>query len=327
MAAFDETTREFRLCVLGTENVGKTSLCSRLAGGTFSRKTGHKPTTGEEATRYSFEVDCADGKKVLFHLFDWAWSQMRREQNINPQLMRGPDGAIFVYDVTDKKTKTDFPDYMDWYQRASGFDKPWIIVSNKNDQKKKAVQEGEGQALARQADNRAYVPISLVDDSGVDDLISSMSKIMMKDVNLSIVGVRAASEEILAWSDAKAASTASCIGLGLPVPKSARVLLVSFNSSVIGKFGEACAESRYVIESSGSAASCEESLASQTPGKGDPTEGGAPVAEENLPIFAICIPPSGSESQKTELEAVAARHNVKFVVSIPRNVVLALDAA
>jgi hypothetical protein len=30
----------------------------------------------------------------------------------------------------------------------AGFDKPWIIVSNKNEQKKHAVPEGEGQALA-----------------------------------------------------------------------------------------------------------------------------------------------------------------------------------
>ena len=62
--------------------------------------------------------------------------------------MRGFDGSLFVYDVNARQSKNDFSDHMDWYQRAVGFEKPCMIVSNKNDSKKKAVQEGEGQSLA-----------------------------------------------------------------------------------------------------------------------------------------------------------------------------------
>jgi len=57
--------------------------------------------------------------------------------------MRGKDGAVFVYDVTEKRSRTDYVDYADWYNRAAGFDKPYLIVSNKNDQKKKAVTDGK----------------------------------------------------------------------------------------------------------------------------------------------------------------------------------------
>jgi hypothetical protein len=76
--------------------------------------------------------------------------------------MRGSDGALFLYDVTDRRSMRDFVDFSDWYQRAAGFDKPWLIVSNKNDQKKKAVQDNEGSALASKGDKRGYVAISLV---------------------------------------------------------------------------------------------------------------------------------------------------------------------
>jgi hypothetical protein len=51
-----------------------------------------------------------------------------------------------------------------------GFDKPWLIISNKNDQKKKVVVDAEGQALARAGDRRAYVAVSLVDDTGLDEV-------------------------------------------------------------------------------------------------------------------------------------------------------------
>ena len=58
-----------------------------------------------------------------------------------------------MYDITHKRTKTDFVDFNDWYERAAGFDKPYIIISNKNEQKKRAVLDEEGQALA----NKGYM--------------------------------------------------------------------------------------------------------------------------------------------------------------------------
>jgi hypothetical protein len=78
-------------------------------------------------------------------------------------------GGVFVYDVTDKRTLRDFPEHCDWYQRAAGFDKPWLVVSNKNDQKKRVVTDQEGQAVARAGDRRIYAAVSLVDDTGIED--------------------------------------------------------------------------------------------------------------------------------------------------------------
>ncbi len=122
--------------------VGKTGLCERLVGKAFSRKP-HKPTVeGDSATKYSFEVTSTKGV-ILFNLYDWAWEEVRKSQSINQQLMRGSDGCIFVYDVNHRQSKSDFTDQMDLYSRASGFGKPILIVSNKNDSKKKAVQEGK----------------------------------------------------------------------------------------------------------------------------------------------------------------------------------------
>lgn len=146
MATID-VKREFHLTVVGAAGVGKTSLLQRLSGKPFNRKAGHRPSTEEEAVQHSLQVATSTGL-LLFHFYDWAWAEKRKDQDINRQLAKGSDGAVFVYDVTEKRSKTDFYDFNDWYERASGFDKPWIIISNKNEQKKHAVLEGEGQALA-----------------------------------------------------------------------------------------------------------------------------------------------------------------------------------
>lgn len=45
-----------------------------------------------------------------------------------------------------------------------------MIVSNKNDQKKRIVTDAEGLSLARSGDRRSYAAVSLVDDTGLDEL-------------------------------------------------------------------------------------------------------------------------------------------------------------
>ena len=306
--------REFSLCVLGSEGVGKTSLCSRLCGVPFSRKSGYKPSVEEDSTRWSFEVVSSQGL-LLYHLHDWGWTQMRRQGSINQQLMRGSDGAVFVYDVTDRRSKSDFDDFLDWYQRASGFDKPWLIVSNKNDQKKKAVQEAEGMSLANKADRRAYCAVSLVDDTGLDTFVLSLSKIMLGDLNLTVQGISSpASESSLRWSEEQFSLRTANIGLSIVPSKTIRVILVCMNSSVGEKFSEAFLSSKFLLEVVMSPAECDEIV-------NEGTKSEAETSVASLPVGAILAPPTASKNQQLALTEIAGRKSIPFVISIPRSAV------
>lgn len=315
-------TKEYHFTVLGASEVGKTSILERLIGHSFNRKRQYRPSLEDDAIKYTVEVlvqttSSSIGNLILFHFYDWAWEIKRINENINNKLSRGKDGAIFVYDCTDRRTYRDYAEYSDWYSRASGYDKPWLFISNKNDQKKKAVQDGEGEALARGGERRGYVPISLVDDTGIDDVILTLSRIMVGDLNLNVSSFGAASESSLQWSNERDAALVSRIGLevsDLPTPKTHRVLIVALNSSIVEKFTENLQDSEYIPEGVGSPDICLSEITS-------------PEDPNSLPVGAIVAPPTISDSQKRRLTEIAQQHDLIFVVSIPRNALDSIHSA
>ena len=116
-----------------------------------------------------------------------------------------------------------------------------------------------------------------------------LSKIMMKDLNLSIIKpFHQASAETLAWSEQRNAMKVANIGLGLLNIKSKKVLLVALNSSVISKFSEVCSTSEYELEAVGSVDLCEEELKTQ-----------------GTNIFSVILPPTASTTQQSALKQLA----------------------
>ena len=152
---------------------------------------------------------------------------------------------------------------------------------------------------------RCYVPVSLVDDTGIDEVILSMSRLMMKDLNLSVSSVVSASESTIQWSKArKFKSTGSDT-------KSFRVLLLVLNSSVFKKFEEALDGSIFQAIQTGSVDSTDEMLSDTNSGE--------------LPIFAIAGAPTISDGQKVAMNVVATKHSVPCIITVPRTFLDALE--
>ena len=339
--------KEFHLSVLGSAEVGKTGLISRLLGGTFNRKTAYKATSQEEPVKSSIEVESSVGL-ILFHFYDWSWAEKRKEvdsNKFNSFLSRGCDGAVFVYSVISKESKKDFDFFNDWYERASGYDKPWCIVSNKNDQKKRQVSDEEGKALANKGNRRSYIPISLVDDSGVDDIIVGLTRLFMNDLNLTVRIFKPASEESLSWSTSKRAAlvlSAHVEAAASNVDRTDRVLCLvpPGSGGVFEKMEQATATSSHYLQSLPSIDAIEEQLrdmtlkaatssssvpSSATATTSEGAEPRAPGSNNTLPVSFVVGTPSLSPINQNNLKALAAEYGVHCLITVPRSILEGLD--
>ena len=157
--------------------------------------------------------------------------------------------------------------------------------------------------IAFSGNQRCYIPLSLVDDTGVDDVMLSISRLMMKDLNLIVSSVAPASEECMKWSREKSAgsSSLSCQSNA----KLFRVLLLVLNSSVFAKFEETLAGSPFEAEQTGSVEGTEEVLADTN--------------SEGLPIIAIAGAPTMSDGQQTALKALALKYSLPCIICVPRS--------
>ena len=313
-------TAEFSLCIVGKAEVGKSSIVASLLKKPFTRKKAYKPTMDEAPVKSTMFLNTDKGR-ILINLFDWCWEEKKRElDNINQQLMLGRDGMIFVYDVNEKRSIRDFGDYVQWYERAAGFEKPMLVVSSKNDSKKKVTTDGEGNALARAGHHRSYVATSCEDVSGLDDMVSGLAKLLLHDANVAVSSYGAASEPDIKWASDR--SDALHIGMKLSdlhLEKSARVVLVAMNSGVAATFHASFDKSQYVLEHFSSGEEVGWEL--------DPA---TPVADKSTCTFAvsaIVAPPTATAGQQKALKELGDKYGIPFVVSVPRNAVEACQKA
>jgi hypothetical protein len=149
--------------------------------------------------------------------------------------------------------------------------------------------------------------VSLVDDTGVDDVMLSLSRLMMKDLNLSVSSVVTASEASMQWSRERNNTSISSGS----ATKTFRVLLLVLNSSVYSKFDQALDGSIFEGEQTGSVDATEEVLADTN--------------SDGLPIFAIGGAPTMSDGQQTAMKALAAKYSLPCIITVPRTLLDELE--
>ena len=142
-------------------------------------------------------------------------------------------------------------------------------------------------------------------------IVVGLARIMANDLTLTVQSFSPASEETLKWSDERAEAKISSMGLNLSTVKSKKVLLLALNRSIGEKFSEGLISSEFLIEVVGSLSECEEEAASSS----------------SFPVVALAIPPSAPESQQKALQELGLKLNLPVIVSIPRNILAALQTA
>ena len=114
-----------KILILGDSSVGKTSLLLKYADGYF-------PTIYVATIGVEYKVKKIRINNIDINLQIWDTAGQERFRSITQSFMKGADGILYVYDITQKKT---FDNLKTWIRQSEesteGFKK--IIVGNKID--------------------------------------------------------------------------------------------------------------------------------------------------------------------------------------------------
>ena len=157
-----------KLIIIGSVNVGKTTLLTRYATGKFQEKT--KSTS---IASFISKIKVVNNKKYEIKLWDTAGQEKYR--SLTKIFTKEAKIALLVYSIDDKKSFNDLNMWLNIIKETNT-DKILLgIAANKADLYKKAeVTDQEGKKFAEEIGAEQRSTSSLLDDCGIDDLVDTL---------------------------------------------------------------------------------------------------------------------------------------------------------
>ena len=167
----EEEEIKFKILVLGDSSVGKTTLLLKYVDGYFP--TLYVATIGVEFKTKKINVDGID---ITLQIWDTAGQE--RFRSVTKSFLKGADGIIYVYDVTNKES---FDNLKTWINTAeeSITDFKKIIIGNKIDieDKKKVSTEMLEKFCEKQ--NLKGLETSAKDGTNVNEMFELLTKMII----------------------------------------------------------------------------------------------------------------------------------------------------
>lgn len=159
----------YKILLLGSSAVGKSSLLLRFADDTF--KENQISTIGVD---WKIKTVDMNGKRIKLQLWDSAGQE--RFRTIASSYYRGAHGVAIVFDLTDAKSFESLESWLEEIgEHASGSVRR-ILIGNKNDlEDERAVKEADARAFADNA-GMQYVETSAKSASNVTEAFMNMTK-------------------------------------------------------------------------------------------------------------------------------------------------------
>ena len=152
--------QNIKLLLIGDSGVGKTCLMLRYAQGTFSET--FITTVGID---YKYKFIEIDGKKVRLEIWDTAGQE--RFKAITRSYLRGAQGILCVYDVTDSNSYDHVSSWMLQIKQYADLKVVKVLVGNKCDlEQRRAVKLEDGQNLAKKSDDIPFFECSAKQEIG-----------------------------------------------------------------------------------------------------------------------------------------------------------------
>ena len=137
-----EQEYNYKIIILGSVNVGKTSISNRFVYNGF--KNAQDATVGASFFRKTINYDLRD-----ITLQIWDTSGNNRFSSLLPMYYRNAKGVIVVYDVTERKTFNRITEILADLRKHVDYILPIVLVGNKFDLGSREVTYEEGAKIAK----------------------------------------------------------------------------------------------------------------------------------------------------------------------------------
>ena len=159
-----------KLIIIGSVNVGKTSLLTRYATGKF-QNISKSTSNASFITKTKF----VNNEKYEIKLWDTAGQEKYR--SLTKIFIKDAKIAILVYAIDDKNTFNDLKMWLNLVREINAHPIIYGIAANKADLYKKAeVTDEQGKKYAKEIGAEWRSTSSILDDFGIDELVDVLFK-------------------------------------------------------------------------------------------------------------------------------------------------------
>ena len=178
MSSSDNSNKEKRemirlkILILGDSAIGKTSLLLKYVDGYFPKI--YISTLGVEFKSKTINLNGIDIKLQI-----WDTAGQERFHCITKNFMKGSDGIIFAYDITNRSTFDNLKNWISEAQEAAGdFEK--IIVGNKIDLEKERKVSKESLNKFCESKKIKGMEISVKKEINVNECFEALTKLIIE---------------------------------------------------------------------------------------------------------------------------------------------------
>jgi small GTP-binding protein len=171
----DRGVHQFKVVVVGSSGVGKTSIVEFLQTGSFRAES--QPTIGVQFKTYSLETD---GEAIKLQIWDTAGQE--RFRAIARAYFRNAVGGILVFDLTNRQSFDDLNLWINDLNTLCAANAQVILVGNKADlTDERQIVEGEAQAFAQRY-NLTYLETSARTGANVAETVVRLATEILRKV-------------------------------------------------------------------------------------------------------------------------------------------------
>jgi len=164
---------QFKVVLLGEGRVGKTCVCLRYVENTFS-------DTQESTIQATFLEKRLNLGKTSVKLMIWDTAGQERFHALGPIYYRDANGALLVYDITDRDSFTKVRHWVKELRKIVGKDIVLVIAGNKADmEKNRQVNDAEAKEYAESV-GALHITCSAKSGKGVETAFLELTKEMLK---------------------------------------------------------------------------------------------------------------------------------------------------